>query len=177
MTRRTRLETKMPHRERHVPEIERRLGVYLRLWRHGTAGQCQVWNDIAMLLGPRQGRHALKALERYWAALASTSGRRACLCSAGELTALVVGRTAAGDRATAARLLRHVAPAASVEEILDAAEAVAAAFLEGEAHAHDHASRRRHAAVPPFAQHAHEPADDSAEALVTHDYPNQPFKH
>lgn len=167
-------------RERQVVELERRLRIYLRLWRLGPGGQCQVWNDVALLLGPRRGRDALKALERYWAALADASAQRrtVCLCHAAELTALIVGRIAAGDRSTAARLLRHVAPASAsasaIEQVIGSAEAVAAAFLDGRSGIGDAAADGGRAGARPSRSSPEQPEE---LPKTTHEYRSQILKH
>lgn len=55
--------------------IEAGAVLYLRMWCDGPAAQAQVWNDFSNLLGPVQGREALKSFETL-CNLCARHGRR-----------------------------------------------------------------------------------------------------
>ncbi|MEZ5714922.1 MAG: hypothetical protein R3D85_07000 [Paracoccaceae bacterium] len=49
--------------------------LYLRLWSDGPEAQAQIWNDLASMLGPDEGKQALQAFEQL-CDLCARHGRR-----------------------------------------------------------------------------------------------------
>lgn len=55
--------------------VEAAAVLYLRLWNEGPKSQAQMWNDLARVLGPDQGRQILQAFEQL-CTLCAGHGRR-----------------------------------------------------------------------------------------------------
>jgi len=49
--------------EKSLDPVEAGAVLYLRLWCDGPSAQAQVWDDFSNMLGPTQGREALKSFE------------------------------------------------------------------------------------------------------------------
>lgn len=112
-----------------LPEAERLVVCSIRLWLEGPDAQAEVWNAFATGLGPERGRRALRAFERYLAAVATATVRRlcrhapSCPCvgrDEAELAAIVT-LVARGDTAAAAARAARFVPASRLCAVTAAA--------------------------------------------------------
>jgi len=86
--------------------VEAAAVLYLRLWNDGPEKQAQMWNDLACVLGPSEGKQALRAFEEL-CRLCVRHGRRPlmrhslrckCLGADESCFANFIGAASDGDR-------------------------------------------------------------------------------